>query len=64
MVRLFLSWAIGAVAIGDKVTVRFYGESKCPNCRDFVNDVLPKMTGDAQLMAAVDFDYVPWGNAY
>ena len=46
-----------------RVTVRFYGEAQCPFCRKFVmtfNDIW----NDPELRQYLDYDFVPWGNAY
>jgi hypothetical protein len=46
------------------VSVRFYGEAQCPYCRKFVTDVWPEIWNDLELRALVDYDFIPWGNAY
>lgn len=50
------------IAYGDaKLDVSFYGESKCPYCRQFLmiwNDLYP------DFKPYVNFHFVPWGNAY
>jgi hypothetical protein len=46
------------------VSVRFFGEAQCPYCRKFVTEAWPPIWEDAELRALVDYDFVPWGNAY
>jgi len=46
------------------VTVRFYGEAQCPFCRKWVEEVWPLIWNDKEMMAFIDYDFVPWGNAY
>ena len=45
-------------------TVRFYGESQCPFCRNFVTDVWQPIWEDPEFRSSVDYDFIPWGNAY
>jgi Gamma interferon inducible lysosomal thiol reductase (GILT) len=56
-----------ALVTGDPpiiVTVRFYGESQCPFCRKFVEEVWSEIWSDKELRSFMDYDFVPWGNAY
>jgi hypothetical protein len=46
------------------VSVRFYGEAQCPYCRRFVTDVWQSIWTDPEFRAVIDYDFVPWGNAY
>jgi hypothetical protein len=46
------------------VKVVFYGEAQCPYCRKFVTDIWPKVWDDLELRSFVDYDFIPWGNAY
>ena len=46
------------------VKVRFYGESQCPFCRKFVTTSWKLIWDDDELRALIDYDYIPWGNAY
>jgi len=47
-----------------KVTVRFYGEAQCPFCRKFVTEVWQPIWEDLELRDYIDYDFIPWGNAY
>ena len=47
-----------------KLKLKLYGESMCPFTADFVVNTLVKATEQPGIAAAIDFDYVPWGNAY
>ncbi|CAJ1968926.1 unnamed protein product [Cylindrotheca closterium] len=47
-----------------KVVVRFYGEAQCPFCRKFVTEVWQPIWEDLELRNYIDYDFVPWGNAY
>ena len=47
-----------------KLKLKLYGESMCPFTADFVVNTLAKATEQPGIAAAIDFDYVPWGNAY
>ena len=47
-----------------KVTVRFYGEAQCPFCRKFVTEVWQPIWSDLELRKFIDYDFIPWGNAY
>lgn len=49
---------------GVKVSVQFFGEAQCPFCRHWVEDVWPEIWDDEELKSYVDYDFVPWGNAY
>ena len=46
------------------VTVRFYGEAQCPYCRMFVTKEWQPIWNDPEFRAVIDYDFVPWGNAY
>jgi Gamma interferon inducible lysosomal thiol reductase (GILT) len=46
------------------VKVQFYGESQCPFCRKFVTETWNEIWNDADLKAHIDYEFVPWGNAY
>lgn len=46
------------------VSVRFYGESQCPYCRKFVTEIWDPIWKDTELRQWIDYDFVPWGNAY
>ncbi|KAL3944127.1 MAG: hypothetical protein SGBAC_001811 [Bacillariaceae sp.] len=47
-----------------KVSVRFYGEAQCPFCRKFVTEVWKPIWEDLELRDYIDYDFIPWGNAY
>ena len=51
-------------SLTEQVSVRFYGESQCPFCRKFVEEVWSEIWKDADLQSYIDYDFVPWGNAY
>jgi hypothetical protein len=53
-----------AAAADTTVKVIFYGESQCPYCRKFVTEVWPDVWDDLELRSFVDYDFIPWGNAY
>jgi Gamma interferon inducible lysosomal thiol reductase (GILT) len=46
------------------VSVIFYGESQCPYCREFVTEAWPPVWNDPELRALIQYDFIPWGNAY
>jgi len=50
--------------LDSKVNVRFYGEAQCPFCRRFVTEVWPNVWNDPELRELIDYDFIPWGNAY
>ena len=47
-----------------KLKLKLYGESMCPFTADFVVNTLTKAIEQPGIAAAIDFTYVPWGNAY
>ena len=47
-----------------KLQLKLYGESMCPFTADFVVNTLPKAREQPGIAAAIDVEYVPWGNAY
>lgn len=57
-------FAASIAATGTKVSVRFYGESQCPYCRKFVEEAWHEIWSDEELKSYIDYDFVPWGNAY
>jgi hypothetical protein len=46
------------------ISVIFYGESQCPYCRKFVTEAWPPVWNDPELRALIQYDFIPWGNAY
>lgn len=46
------------------VSVQFYGEAMCPFCRRFVTEAWPTVWEDEGIKNHIDYDMVPWGNAY
>jgi hypothetical protein len=61
---LLISLSIGFASSKDKVKVRFYGEALCPFCRKFVTEVWQPIWNDLELRDFIDYDFIPWGNAY
>eukprot|EP01013_Petalomonas_cantuscygni_P023753 TRINITY_DN45253_c0_g1_i1.p1 TRINITY_DN45253_c0_g1~~TRINITY_DN45253_c0_g1_i1.p1 ORF type:complete len:259 (-),score=36.86 TRINITY_DN45253_c0_g1_i1:211-924(-) len=59
---LFL--ALCGATFAQKVNVQFFGESLCPYCREFMGGTLNQTLEDPQMLAIMDFQYYPWGNAY
>ena len=53
-----------AADTGKVVKVRFYGESQCPFCRKFVTSSWKLVWDDDEFRSLIDYDYIPWGNAY
>lgn len=73
MLRLLALVCIAAATAGvtasdtdsdTKVSVQFYGESQCPFCRKFVEEAWNEIWSDKELRSYLDYDFVPWGNAY
>lgn len=70
MVALFgllslLAAALPSAALeGEKVGVRFFGESRCPFCRRFTTTSLADLISRPDVLSYVDLDYIPWGNGY
>ena len=56
--------AAGTTTASNKVSVQFYGESACPYCRKFVEETWNEIWSDEELRSYIDYDFVPWGNAY
>lgn len=46
------------------VEVKFYGESGCPYCRNFISGPLRSTLAAPGLSDIMNFEYIPWGNAY
>lgn len=46
----------------DRLSVILLSEARCPNCVDFIES--KPLTDTLTVLDAIDFEYVPWGNAY
>lgn len=46
------------------VTVQFYEESGCPDCQNFITSALNATLSKSSVVAVMDLQVVPWGNAY
>lgn len=47
-----------------KVKLEFWGEAGCPLCHNFTTQVLGPLLSNADMQSILDFDMVPFGNAY
>lgn len=61
--RVPVSWEEEETPDDSLVSVMFYGESQCPFCRKFV-EVWQTIWTDPGFRKVVDYDFIPWGNAY
>eukprot|EP01061_Rhynchopus_euleeides_P028761 TRINITY_DN468_c0_g1_i1.p1 TRINITY_DN468_c0_g1~~TRINITY_DN468_c0_g1_i1.p1 ORF type:complete len:253 (+),score=110.41 TRINITY_DN468_c0_g1_i1:56-760(+) len=52
------------VAQYPKVNVMFYAESHCPYCRQAMGGPVNETLTAEGVLDIMDFDYVPWGNAF
>jgi len=64
MIILAFCVALALVSAAPKVDVKFFGESLCPFCRDFIANGVNKTLSTPDIMAITDFTFIPWGNAY
>ena len=61
---LVLAALVATCFAADKVDVVFYGESLCPFCKEAMGGPVNKTLTAQGLLDIMNFDYVPWGNAF
>ncbi len=50
-----------AVSVEAVVEVKFFGESLCPDCIQFMGGTANSTLEDPDMMKIMKFDYYPWG---